>query len=124
MMLHRCTIERDKQTIKSDYNVNNKPQWVTDETSIKCRLIPQVSNVRGMGGIVGEGSPINLRDFVKRVQQFLLPKGTDITEADRIVNVVDRAGRMVNAGPFNILLVRSATSSAAHHVRVIAETPI
>lgn len=123
MMVHQCTIERNKQTIKSDYNVNDKPQWLADESPVKCRFMPQISNVRGMGGIVGEGSPIGARDFVKRVSQFLLPRSVTVSEADRITNVLNRQGDPIvdGKGPFNILLVRPVTGMAASHTRVIVE---
>ncbi len=121
MMVHRCTVERNAQTVTSGYNVKKASAWQVHIKDLKCRLIPQISNVRGMGGVVGEGSPISQREFVKRVHQFSLPKGTDITEQDRIVNVLDAGGKIINSGPFDILLVRPATGMSTSHIRLIAE---
>lgn len=121
MMIHTCTVERDAQTIKGEYNTQMKPAWQSLAKDVPCRLIPQVSNVRGMGGSVGEASDVGLKESVKRVVRVILPKDTDVTEEDRIVDVRLRNGDLLESGPINILIVRPADKRVKHHVNIIGE---
>ncbi|KKN48915.1 hypothetical protein LCGC14_0648130 [marine sediment metagenome] len=121
LMTHFCDIERDAQTIRGDYNVSKPASWQSHKKDVPCRLIPQVSNVRGIGGAVGEESSISLRDAVKRVVRLIFPRNTDITEADRIVNVRFRNGATLEPGPINVVLIRPADTRSRHHMNVIAE---
>ena len=120
-MIHLCDIQRNAQTIKGDYNIDKPSSWQIYKKDVPCRYIPQVSNVRGIGGIVGEESNIALRDMVKNVMRFILPKDVDITAADRIVNVRYRNGNTIEAGPINVILVRHADKRVRHHINIIAE---
>lgn len=125
MLIHTCTVERDAQTVKGAYNVKKAPSWQVHADTVSCRFTPQISNVRGMGGVVGEGSPFNLRDFVKRVVTFMFPATLSITEQDRIIDVKDRTGAVVDPGPFNVILSKpSFRNSRPHHTSVIAERTI
>ncbi|KKN55913.1 hypothetical protein LCGC14_0577560 [marine sediment metagenome] len=121
MMIHTCTIERDAQTIRGSYNTNMKSSWQPHAEDVPCRLVPQVSNVRGMGGTVGEASNVGLKESVKRVVRVILPRGLDITEQDRIVDVKFTNGVVLEPGPINILLIRPAEKRSSHHLNVIGE---
>ena len=121
LLVHTCTIERDAQTIKGKYNTQMAPSFQPLAENIPCRLIPQVSNVRGMGGAVGEASNVGLKESVKRVVRVILPADTEITEADRIVDIRTGAGKILESGPINILLVRPAEKQTQHHINIIGE---
>ncbi len=120
MMHHICTIQENAQEAKGDYNVPQSPAWKTKYTT-PCRLVPQVSNVRGMGGLVGEGSAPTRRDTVKHVARFLFPDTIEIDETDRIINVETAEGEKVDSGPFNIIMIRPVEKRSMHHIGVIAE---
>ena len=122
IMTQKCDIERNAQTIKGDYNTNKPVAWQPHITDVACRLIPQTSNVRGIGGIVGEESSIGLREPNKHVVRIILPAGTDITEQDRVMNVRRRNGKVIEAGPIGIILLRPADRPTGDsHMNVIGE---
>lgn len=122
MMTQKCDIQRNAQTVKGDYNVLMPNAWQPHLTDVPCRLIPQTSNVRGIGGIVGEESDISQREASKNVVRLIFPADTDITEQDRIVNVRRRNGKVVMKGPINVLLLRPADRpTGPSHQNVIAE---
>ncbi len=121
MMIHTCTVERDAQTIRGEYNTQMKSSWQIHAKDVPCRFIPQLSNVRGMGGTVGEASTVGLKESVKRVVRVILPKDLDITEEDRIVDVKFTNGVVLESGPINILLVRPADKRSKHHLNVVGE---
>ncbi len=122
IMTQKCDIERNAQTIKGDYNVDKPVAWQPHMTDVPCRLIPQTSNVRGIGGIVGEESSTALREPTKHVVRIILPAGTDITEQDRVMNVRRRNGSVINPGPIGVILLRPADSPMANsHMNIIGE---
>jgi len=119
-LIHVCTIQRNTQAALDEYNKPEEPVW-GDLTTLPCRLIPMISNVRGMGGLVGKGGSIGVVDTVKRVYLLLLPRETDVTEYDRVVNVKNRRGGTVETGPLSPLLVRTVSGWTEHHRSVILE---
>ncbi len=122
VMTQKCDIERSAQTFKGDYNVEMPPAWQPHLTDVPCRLIPQTSNVRGIGGIVGEESDISQREASKNVIRVMFPNSTDIKERDRILNVRRRDGQIVMAGPINVLLLRPADRpTGPSHQNIIGE---
>ncbi len=122
VMTQKCDIERNAQTVKSGYNTPMSGAWQPHLTDVPCRLIPQTSNVRGIGGIVGEESDISQREASKNVVRLIFPFDTDITEQDRIVNVRRRNGRVVMEGPINVLLLRPADRpTGPSHQNIIGE---
>lgn len=122
IMSQKCDIERSAQTVKGDYNTLKSEAWQPHLSDVPCRLIPQTSNVRGIGGIVGEESNIALREPTKRVVRIILPAKTDITERDRVMNVRRRNGSVIMAGPINVLLLRPADRpTGVSHQNIIGE---
>lgn len=122
IMTQKCDIQRNAQTIKGDYNVDMPVSWQPHLTDVPCRLIPQTSNVRGIGGIVGEESSIGLREPSKHVVRIIFPDGTDITEQDRVMNVRRRNGRVIEPGPIGVILLRPADRPVGpSHMNIIGE---
>ncbi len=122
MLIHQCTIERRTNLGYDDYgaplpNVN----WA-DISTVKCRYSPKLSNIRGLGGIIGEGDRSSFRDVVKQISIILLPNNTSINEQDRIRNIKKADGTVIVEGPLNVILVREPVSGAsAHHVAAIVQ---
>ncbi len=122
IMTQVCDIQRNAQTVKSSYNVKMSVAWQPHLTNVPCRLIPQTSNVRGIGGIVGEESNIGMREPTKHVVRIIFPNGTDITEQDRVMNVRRRGGQVIEPGPIGVILLRPADRPAGpSHMNIIGE---
>ncbi len=122
IMTQMCDIQRNAQTIKGDYNVDMPVAWQPHLTDVPCRLIPQTSNVRGIGGIVGEESSTSHREPTKHVVRIIFPYGTDITEQDRVMNVRRRGGQVVERGPIGVILLRPADRpTGPSHMNIIGE---
>jgi hypothetical protein len=95
-MTHRCLIERNSLPGLDGYGNARPPTWATLLSAQPCYYYqPSVRSAEQQGE----------RNVKVYAQQLLLPLGVDVTEADRINGVVDRLGRSVAAGPFNIVAI-------------------
>ena len=94
-MVHRCLIERRLSTALDAYGNEQPATWDIHSRSQPCYYWQPP----GRGEQVG---PVNVNVYV---HQLLLPLGTDVTEADRINGIYDRAGQPVAARVFNIKAV-------------------
>lgn len=123
MLAHKCTIQRpDNQDATDGYNHPLQVGWNVINENIRCRYTPKLSNIRGLGGIVGEGDRVNFREHVKQISILLLPDGVDVTEQDRVIDIRSENDSVFAAGPFNIVFVRRPVSSSrSHHTSVILE---
>jgi hypothetical protein len=124
MMRHTCTIQRRADAPADDYGYPSS-NYIDSKTGVKCRFSSRISNLRGIGGLIGEGDQVGWRELIKNVALILFPPGTVIDEGDRVTNVRDHLGNVVEAGPFNPLIARTAYGKQAgvtgHHVSVIVE---
>ncbi len=119
-----CTIERiaNPENI-SDYGSPEAPVFEELDTEVVCRYAPRLSNVRGIGGFVGERwASLAGDDIIHNIAVILLPPGTDFGERDRITNVRGQDGVLLDEGPLDPLLVRRTyRGRAEHHVSIIAK---
>ncbi len=122
MLIHECTIERRTDGATDDYGQPFSNLDWNDLSTPKCRYSPKVSNIRGLGGIIGEGNRVAFRDAVKQISIILFPNTTDIGEQDRIKNIKTRDGTVIVPGPLNVILVRTPVAGAmSHHVTAVVE---
>ncbi len=119
-----CTIERIKNLdVVDDYNTPVDPVYETLDIEVRCRFAPRLSNVRGLGGFVGErwNSSVS-SEAVHEIALLVLPRGTDIDEHDRIIDIRNEAGVVIESGPLDILLVRRTyRGRSEHHVSTVAK---
>lgn len=124
LMRHTCTIQRRASNPDDDYGYPSS-EYADSETGVKCRFSPRISNLRGIGGLIGEGDQVGWRELIKNVALLLFPPGTVISEADRVTNVRDHLGNVIETGPLNPLIARATYGKPAgvrgHHVSVIVE---
>jgi hypothetical protein len=120
MMHNTCTIERRS----TDYDEYGHPhhEHVVSTEQVVCRWMEKLSNLRGLGGLIGEGDQTGWRELIKHVSLIVLPVGTSLSEHDRIVNIKDVNGNVIDEGPFGPLLVRTVYKRrAASHVSAVLE---
>lgn len=104
-MTYRAKIERDNGALpRTAWNQKAGPSWGTHLASLPCYV--WVEN-RAQGEVIGPGAGVVAMQEVRMV----VPRGTDVTERDRVVNVLDRRGQTYLAGTFNI---RSVAPRADH----------
>jgi hypothetical protein len=91
-MTSTCDIKR--QTAGSGSNGYNQPNqsgmWVTIAANVKCRLKQQTVTVNTGEQVTSEKSIVDNRF------QVSLPYGTDVTVKDRLYNVRDRDGNLID----------------------------
>ncbi len=98
-MTHRALVQRPTTTVDA-YNNAQPPTWSTLHAELACYYWQPAT---------GQGEQQGVRNVRLYGHQMLVPLGTDITESDRIVGVVDRRGYAVSADTFGIVaIVRKA----------------
>lgn len=123
LMHNTCTIQRRSET-RDSYN-HPVFSWTDDGYETHCRFMARVSNLRGLGGLVGEGDQTGWREVVKRIAMIILPPGTVLSEHDRIVNIKSVDGTIIDEGPFGPLLVRPVNRlRGPSHVTAVVEKVI
>jgi len=95
-MTHRCTIERDGAGSDAEGNPAT-PAWATHLSAQPC-FYWSASEVEAVDVT---------RTAVVEDGRLLLPKGTDVTERDRVNGITDRLGNAVRSGVLNIRAVVS-----------------
>lgn len=100
-MTMRATVERDTKTDTDAYGGRAAPTWTTLHASLPCRVWA-VSERE-----VQDGD----RQMVVASQKMAVPKGTDITERDRIASIKDRRGNTIIG---NAMLIRSVAYRGTH----------
>ncbi len=118
LLPHVCDVQRNVSAQADNYG-HSIPDWQDQITNVKCRYMPRTSNLRGIGGLIGEGSSLQYRDLVKNVGLILVPPDVLLTEADRIANIRDLGGIVIEAGPLNIILQREAHNGVTRHHRTL-----
>lgn len=90
---HRCTIERDANQSGTDQWGNpTEPGWQSHLADQPCRAWTEAAREP-----VDDHTNVVLED--RRVS---LAVGTDVTEADRVASVTDKAGTTIFEGPMGI----------------------
>ncbi len=121
LMPHKCTIRRGPSDV-DDYGHPIAGSKVDITVDVRCRFSNRLSNLRGMGGLIGEGDRINWRQQTKRVALLILPLNTDLLETDQVINIKDVNGVIISSGPWGPLLVRTTYGAvSAHHMSAVIE---
>ncbi len=90
-MTYTCDVERPTSAGVDGYGHPLPPTWVTHLTNQKCLLIPfVVGSTR-----TGEQQNVNTAYDVGAFKQ-IFPYATDITVLDRVLNLRDRTGALVD----------------------------
>ncbi len=97
-MTHRALVERNTTTARDGYGAKATPTWSEHIASQPCffyreRRMSSEEVVRTSGMI--------RHDMLR----LMVPKGTDITEKDRINGVTERDGTVIETGYMNITSV-------------------
>lgn len=90
---HTCDVERTKPGGTDPLGNPVPPTWEPHLSGVACTLWAEVGP--------GEGADPQVT-AVGVSWRMTLPVGTDVTEADRVVNVRDAEGREWHARPLNI----------------------
>ena len=108
-LIHRCDIERP--TVTEDDLGADVPDYATWETDVHCRLvIKEQTNIISM---LAEGA------FVATFK-LILPARIDVTEGDRITNLVFEDGA-TDPGPYKIKQRLPRRSHSQHHITLVLE---
>lgn len=93
-MTERCTIQQTTPSPGDDWGQPGEAPFVTRQDNVPCwHWTDAAREVLGTVSTVVSDS------------RLLLPKGTPVSPLDRIVNIRDRLGTVLEAGPFNVLTV-------------------
>lgn len=98
-LIHRCTVQRRAAGTEDPYGNPTVEPFANHLTNQPCLWWADVG--RGTGG----EQYATERDTIIDRSRMLMPNGADITEADQIIDIRDRRGNVITAGPWNIVLV-------------------
>lgn len=104
-MTHRALVERTVTTSADAYGDAPAPTWATHIAAMPCFFYVETGRAAGGEAVRQRGTVVAER------LRMLAPKGTDVTERDRINGVTDRRGTVIYAGAINI---ESVTPSHDH----------
>lgn len=90
-MTERCTIQRTTPSPADDWGQPGEAPWVVRADNVPCWHWTDAARE-----VLGTVSAV-VSDM-----RLILPKGTVITELDRVVNIRDRQGVIIEAGPFQV----------------------
>lgn len=113
---HRCTIERDAAGYAPDAHRRHTPAYEAVAEAVPCRLV--VDTQRVPDGVLAESPTITTYTLLLSARQDIRPG-----KVDRIVNVTDRAGNTIEAGPFTVEAVyrRTGGTGARSHIAAALE---
>ena len=92
-MVHRTTIERNGNLAPDAYGQPDAPTWYPHLVQQACYFWEPSSQ---------RGEQMGERNADIYSHRMVLPKGTDITEEDRVNGIADRKGTVITAGVFDI----------------------
>jgi hypothetical protein len=101
---HRCTVERPVRSLDGQRNATTR--WASHLAGVACRLV--VKTQRVPAGVLAEEPVIT-------TYTLLIPGDVDVRQGDRIVDVVDQAGAVVDAGPFRIAAALPRRAASIRH---------
>jgi len=109
MLIHRCTVQRATLGVP---DIHGQPSrtWGTLATGVKCNLQWRSVTEKTNDGLL-----------VSRQSEVLfVPVSQDITERDRIVNIRNLAGTLVDNGPFYVTqATRYRGRKKEHHRQLV-----
>ncbi len=114
---HRCTIERDRARETSlDDHRGHVPDWQPVAEGVPCRLVTRTQRVPD--GVLAESPTITTYTLLLSARQDIRPG-----RVDRIVDVTDRAGNVIEPGPFSVeqLVRRTGGAGARSHISAALE---
>ena len=95
-MTHRALVQRDANFggLANNWGDDSVPDWQTHIAALECKFWFE----ERFSGPAVDGN----RSATLTRRKMIVPKGTDITENDRILNVEDRLGNEIADGPMRI----------------------
>ena len=99
-MTQRALVQR-ATTVDDEYGMPGPAAWATHIASLACWLYSRVERE-----VMDSRKTAVVEDL-----RLLVPKGTDVTERDRINGVLDRRGSTIRSG---ILLIESVVNRRSH----------
>lgn len=105
---HRCTIERDGASAGA-WGLPDTPEWAEHLADVPCRVVIDAGR-----------EPVDSdRTVVLVDMRLLVPLGTDVTERDRISEIVER-GEAYTGGPFQVEAVLRRRTHLELSLRVVS----
>ena len=93
-MTERCTIQQTTPAPGDDWGQPGQAPYVTRQDDVPCWFWTDTARE-----VLGTISTV-IAD-----SRLILPKGVTVSPLDRVVNIRDRRGTVLAAGPFNVLTV-------------------
>ncbi len=110
-MRYRAEVERDLATGTDGYGNDPAPAWAKVST-VPCRWwVPSMPRTEETGR----------ENAVVEILYAMVPLGADVCEADRVCRIRDRSGRLVHAGPFDVLADLRRRTHRELHLRRVGE---
>ena len=106
-MVHRATVERDTGGGTDEWGQEVAPAWTTLHSALPCFWWTEITRATDV-------EQTATYTAVVEDLRMIAPLGTDLTEADHIVAITDRAGNSVVSGPLGI------ESVTRHHTHLEA----
>lgn len=101
---HRCAVDRPTPSLDS-YG-NDAPTYAQRLAGLACRLVAKQQRV---------GDGVYAERPVVTTYLLLIPGEADVRQGDRIRDVVDVQGRVVDAGPFRIVAALPRRAASVRH---------
>jgi hypothetical protein len=98
-MTQRASVER--KTSASDGGGGYTDTWSALVENLPCRVYALKTRIGGITGAIG-GEQVVSAGAGTRTRELLaalVPKGTDVTEGDRLTSITDRQGNVAFRGP-------------------------
>ncbi len=113
---HTCQVERGR-TVPDSYNADKirwPPEIPPHLVGQHCRFIVKEQRV---------GDTAFAERPVITVYTLLVGARTDVKQRDRITNIRDKQGTLVDAGPFEVREILPRSSTSIHHITLRLERP-
>jgi len=126
LLIHTCTIQKNTPGAgsSSDYG-HGTDSWADYATGVKCRLMPRPGASGWSAEQVArstEGADMSYHTLFLEYRSDLMADGAEGTY--RITNIQDANGTVIDAGPFDIKLVRNAGGQGHHLELALIRQPV
>jgi hypothetical protein len=126
---HTCTVQVKSTGAGSSAGYGHgTDSWADYATGVRCRLMNRAGSTGWQAEIVRAdvaAAQISWNVLHMAYQSYLVPDLDDPPEAKyRITNIRDRAGNLVDAGPFNIRNVFNAAGRQHHMEIAVIRQPV
>lgn len=113
-MVYRARLERDTQldpnATPDDWGDPGAPAWVQTYDSVACWIWTNMARE------LGDQGGIRVIEDVR----MLVPRDTDVTTKDKVLDVTDRAGATIRTGPYLITAVVNRRDHLELALRAVA----